>query len=126
MLAAKIFLTVVGAAYLFLALWCTLRPEQTSEAVGFRLTPGSGQSEYLVVYGGLQLGLGLALLWPWIRPESLSYALLLSVLVHGAIVLFRTAGFFRYSGFQTTTYFLAATEIVILAGSVVFLILNRP
>lgn len=123
MLAAKIFLTVVGAAYLFLALWCTLRPEQTSAAVGFRLTPGSGQSEYLVVYGGLQLGLGLAFLWPWIRKDSLSYALLLAVLVHGAIVVFRTVGFLRYSDFQTTTYYLAGTEIVILAAGLVFLIL---
>ena len=49
----RIFLTVIGVAYLLLAAWCTFAPARTSQAVGFDLKPGSGQSEFLVVYGGL-------------------------------------------------------------------------
>jgi len=66
---ARIFLAIVGAAYLVLAGWCALMPDKTSRAVGFSLQTGSGQSEFLTVYGGLQLSLGLAFLWPLLRPS---------------------------------------------------------
>ncbi len=49
----RIFLAIVGAAYILLAGWCSLMPDKTSKAVGFTLQPGSGQSEFLTVYGGL-------------------------------------------------------------------------
>jgi len=59
LLTTKIFLAVVGVAYIVLAAWCAIRPDQTSSSVGFELKPGAGQSEFLVVYGGLELGLAL-------------------------------------------------------------------
>ena len=64
MLTTKIFLAAVGAAYVGLAAWCAFRPAQASSSVGFDLRPGAGQSEFLVVYGGLELALGLAFLLP--------------------------------------------------------------
>ena len=66
----RTFLAIVGIAYLVLAVWCALKPGQTSNSVGLTLQPGSGQSEYLVVYGGLQLGLGLFFLWPLLQHET--------------------------------------------------------
>ena len=41
--------------------WCALQPAKTADSIGFALRPGSGQSEYFTVYGGLQLALGLSL-----------------------------------------------------------------
>ncbi len=55
----RIFLAIVGPAYPFAA-WCSLMPEKTSMIVGFTLQPGSGQSEFLNVDGGLELALGIA------------------------------------------------------------------
>lgn len=94
-------------------------PDKTSKTVGFTLQPGSGQSEFLTVYGGLELALGIAFLWPLYRPAEVAFPLFLCLLLHGCLVLFRTAGFFLYSGISTTTYPLAATEWIIFIGAAI-------
>lgn len=114
---ARIFLAIVGAAYFLLAAWCSFMPEKTSKAVGFTLQPGSGQSEFLTVYGGLELALGIAFLWPLYRPTEVAYPLFLCLLVHGCLVAFRTTGFVFYSGMPTTTFFFAALEWIIFIGA---------
>ncbi|MBL8828662.1 MAG: hypothetical protein JNM18_16905 [Planctomycetaceae bacterium] len=111
---ARIVLTVIGVAYVILAVWCIARPTTTSQAVGFDLRPGPGQSEYLAVYGGLQLGLGLMFLWPWVRPEHATLVLGACVLIHAAIIVCRSAGFLLFTGFTSMTYTLAAVEWAIL------------
>lgn len=45
--AAKVFLSIVGFIYLGFAAWCAIKPETTAAALGLRLDPGSGQSEYV-------------------------------------------------------------------------------
>ena len=117
MLATKVFLAVVGVAYLVLALWCVILPERTSQSVGFTLKPGSGQSEYLVVYGGLQLGIALVFLWPLIRSTDPKEALFACLIIHGCIVAFRALSFLRYSGIGSTTYILAVVEWVLFLVS---------
>lgn len=114
---ARTFLTVVGFAYLLLAAWCFAQPEKTSNAVGFELRPGSGQSEYMTVYGGLQLGLGLLFLLPWLRPESLMFVLLASVLIHGSLLAARAMSLLLYSEVSTTTWSFAASELVLFVLS---------
>ncbi len=114
----KVFLGIVGGAYLVLAAWCMVAPATTAQAVGFELQPGSGQSEYLVVYGGLQLGLGCFFIWPvfW-RPEAIPVAIVASFFIHAAIVLLRSIGFLLYADFEETTLVLAAVEWVILIST---------
>ena len=85
---ARIFLAIVGAAYLVLAGWCALMPDKTSRAVGFSLQTGSGQSEFLTVYGGLQLAIGLAFLWPLLRPSDVAFPLFLCLLTFGVAYVF--------------------------------------
>lgn len=114
---ARIFLAVVGLAYSVLAVWCSWLPTTTSNTVGFTLQPGSGQSEFLTVYGGLELALGLMFLWPLIRPSETGYTLFLCLLIHGCLVAFRTTAFVVFTGIPTTTYALAATEWVIFFGA---------
>ncbi len=114
MLISKVFLAAVGLAYLSLAAWCVARPQQTAGAVGFQLKPGGGQSEYLVVYGRLQLGLGMLFLLPLARGDALAFALQACLIIHASLVVFRTVSFALYSGIPTTTYSLAAIEWSIL------------
>jgi hypothetical protein len=117
----RLFLAIVGVVYIFLAGWCSLMPDKTSNVVGFTLQPGSGQSEFLTVYGGLELALGLAFLWPLIRPAEVAHSLMLCLLVHGSLVAFRTTGFVFYSGIPTATYWFAATEwFLFLASAMLF------
>lgn len=117
-MTTRTFLAVVGGAYLVLAAWCALRPAQTASSVGFTLQAGSGESEYLVIYGGLQTALGLAFLWPLVRKSALQSVLLLCLTVHACLVAFRTLGFTLYSGIQPTTYILAGIEWLILLVAV--------
>ena len=109
----RVFLTAIGLLYFWLAAWCSFQPAETSGLVGFQLRPGSGQSEFLTVYGGLELGLALTLLWPLIQSSATRLALLNCTLIHGCLVLFRGVSFFLFSGIETMTWKLAAGEWVI-------------
>ena len=113
---ARPFLAVVGAAYIFLAIWCAAQPDATARSVGFELIPGSGQSEYFVVYGGLELALGIAFIWPLRRKEDTVGALRLCCLIHSCLVVFRTVSFFQFADIGRTTYVLAAVEWLIFIG----------
>ncbi len=114
---ARQFLAIVGLAYLFLAGWCAIQPAQTSASVGFTLQKGSGESEFLTVYGGLEFALGMVFLFPLIRPSTLNPSLLLCVWIHGCLVLFRTAGFILFHDIPAMTYVFAALEWIIFLGS---------
>ena len=113
----QMYLLMVGLAYLGLAIWCAFQPARTSASVGFQLQAGSGQSEYFVVYGGLQFGLGLMILWPVLFRQDPSYALWLSLVIHASLVTFRSISFGLYSGIAPTTYALAGIEWVIFFGA---------
>lgn len=113
----KGFLAAVGLLYAYLAIWCSLRPEETSGLVGFDLRPGSGQSEFLAVYGGLEMGMACIFLWPLWRSHQLESSLWACLLIHGCLVFFRGVGFFLYSDLQRMTYQLAVGEWVIFLGA---------
>lgn len=116
---ARIFLAIVGLAYVGLAIWCSLLPERVSKAVGFTLARGAGQSEFLTVYGGLEMALGILFLWPLFKPEQISFPLLSCLIVHLCLVLFRSLGFVLYREIPSTTCYLAATEWAVFLGSAV-------
>lgn len=123
---ARIYLTVVGLLYIVLAIWCSVAPATVASKVGFSLRPGSGQSEFLTVYGGLEFGLALIFLLPLVRPEAASYALLSCLLIHASLVAFRSTGFVLYTDFSSTTYNLAIGEwLLFLSSAVVYFISNR-
>ena len=119
MLKSRIFLTVIGVTYLYLAAWCSLMPVQTSQLVGFDLKPGSGQSEFLVIYGGLELALAVVFLLPLIRPKQLENSLLVCLIVHACLVLFRNVSFLLYTDFSPMTKKLAFYEWLIFLGTAV-------
>ena len=119
MAVTRVFLAAIGLLYGYLAVWCSVQPAETSRLVGFQLLPGSGQSEFLTVYGGLEMGLALILLWPLFRPAAAQQALINCTLIHGCLVFFRTAGFVLFSGIEPMTWKLAAGEwVIFLLGCV--------
>lgn len=115
---SKVFLTVVGAAYVALALWCAVSPRSTANAIGLELKPGAGESEYFTVYGGLQFGLGLIFLWPLLDANLTGTVLKGCAVLHGSLVLFRTISLLRYSGVPAMTLGFAASEWVIFLAAV--------
>jgi hypothetical protein len=103
--------------YAGLAAWCTCRPHRAAEQVGFQLRPGAGESEFVTVYGGLELGLAAIFLLPLVRPATTAASLHACLLVHACLVVFRTGSFLRYGDMPRMTYQLAAGEWAILAGA---------
>ncbi len=122
---SKIFLAIVGLVYLGLAVWCSVAPTVTSDKVGFELKSGSGQSEFLVIYGGLELAMALIFFLPWVRSDYLASSLLACVLIHACLVAFRTISFFLYSDISAMTYRLAIGEWTILILAVVCMVITK-
>lgn len=113
---AKAYLWFNAALYAVLALWCTLLPAQTAAAVGYVGLDRSGQSEYLVIYGGLQLGMAF-LFGYFARTAQLRTGLLLALAFYVPIVLYRSVGLLRLWPVGSTTTGLAVFEILLLLAA---------
>ncbi len=118
------YLYLNAALYALLALWCTLFPEATASAVGYRVLSASGQSEYLVIYGGLQLGMAfLFAYFAWTRqPRN---GLVLSLAFYLPIVLYRAVTLVRFWPVEPTTSLLAGLEWALLIAACVLLARQR-
>ncbi len=124
-MTTKIYLAIVALIYLALAIWCTADSGTTSEKVGFELKGGSGQSEFVAVYGGLEFGMALIFLMPLVWNDSTRFALMACLLIHGSLVIFRTIGYFTFSDIGSFTHRLAAGEWVIFIISVVIWFMQK-
>lgn len=124
-MAAKIFLTLVGLIYLALALWCSFDPKTTSEKVGFQLQGGSGQSEFVTIYGGLEFAMAAILILPLLWDDWTRFALVSCLIMHASLVAFRTIAYFRFEEIGAFTHRLAIGEWVILLASIALVLLTK-
>lgn len=122
---ARWFLLGVALLYLGLAAYCTFNPAAASEFVGFALIGGSGDSEFLTIYGGLELWLAMIFALPMLRPEWLSFSVTSCFLLHACLAVFRTAGFLLFDDIGAGTIRLALGEWLILILTTVAIVLNR-
>ena len=104
------FLLGNAALYLLLALWCTLRPHETSSGIGFEFTHPSALSEYLTVYGGLELGLGLYFLLGWFIPSWRRPALGFGLVLYASLALYRGGTLLAIDGLGTFPKAMFAVE----------------
>lgn len=119
---AKAYLLVVSLLYFGLAIWCSVSPATTSNKVGFDLRGGSGQSEFMTVYGGLEFGIALVFALSMFRDTTVNYGVLACVIIHASLVVFRSISLLIYQGLDPFTYRLAIGEwVVALAGLAVLL-----
>ena len=104
--------------YAFLAAWCTVFPAETSVAVGFQALTRSGQSEYLVIYGGLQLGMAfLFAYFAWSKqPRN---GLVLALAFYVPIVVYRAGTLVAFWPVEATTLLLAVLEWAMLIAAAV-------
>jgi hypothetical protein len=96
-----------------LGVWCSLDPDTTAEAVGFSLMFGKGQSEFLTVYGGWEVAMGIVFLLPLVKRHWLPYSLQVCVIMHGCLVIFRSSAYLMYDVSDPFTMQLAIGEWVI-------------
>jgi len=108
----KLFLLANGALYVLFALWCTIMPEKTAGYLGFAFRSGSGKSEYVTVYGGLEFGVALFFLAAGLKPELAQAGLLFSLCFYGSLAVWRIYTFITVADIQRPTYFFGGAEIV--------------
>lgn len=104
--------------YLAFAVWCTVGMSRTAPAMGFTTLTNGGRSEYLSIYGGLQVGLAIAF-WLLARDPSWHRAgILFAIALYAPIVLFRLASVARFWPVESVTLGTAALEVVLLVVGV--------
>lgn len=110
------FLYFNALLYVAFAAWCTFAPRSTATAMGYSSLTASGQSEFLVVYGGLQLGLGLFFLY-CARTGEDRIGLLLALALYGPLVAYRLVTLWRFWPVGGATLWIAGLELVLLLAS---------
>ena len=125
-MTARVFLAIAGVLYAGLGIWCTLAPKSTSRKVGFSLEGDSGMSEFITVYGGLEVGLALIFLLPLYSPEATRYSLLSCLLVHACLVIFRAGSLLLHRDFGPFTLKLAAGEWIIFLAALAIWFFRKP
>lgn len=110
----KAYFAVNALLYFGLALLCTFKHSETARGTGYIDLNNSGHSEYLVIYGGLQLGLAFFYAWLWRDPDSARLGVIFSVLLYAPIVLYRGCTIFLYRPVSGITLGTAALEVTLL------------
>ena len=104
-------LFIVGVVYSLLGVWCTILPYITAASLGFNFT-GSGIVEYVVVYGGLELGLGIPMMLSAYNRSLFSGVYFMTTFFSLCLPLFRSVMIFL-NGVSTTLLILFFVEIII-------------
>ena len=90
---ARFVLIFTGISFAGYGIWCGIDPTGVvARFTGFTLDQPAGMVEALAMYGGLQTGVGLFLLWAGVRREWMTPALVMVVLMMGALALTRALG----------------------------------
>ena len=115
----RAYLLVNAVLYVLFAVWCTAAPEKTSEALGLKMTGGSGKSEYLTVYGGMEMGIAAFFAACALRAEWREAGLLFGVCFYAGLVLWRVPTLLLVPGISGLTYATAALEALLAAAGLV-------
>jgi hypothetical protein len=104
-----------GFLYLSSGLWCAIQLELVSRFLGIELVSPSGFVEFFSVYGGLQVGLGVAMLVSSFRPSYIEASLYFSAIFSTFLLLFRVLSFLIY-GLISDFIVMLVLEVIISAG----------
>ena len=120
-----LYLYVNAGLYLIFAVWMTLSPWKTAAAVGYDSLAANGRSEFLVIYGGLQLG--LAIFFAFIAMNSTYHriGLVFSLCLYAPIVIYRIITVIRFHAMQGSTLAIGALEIGLLCAATLLYFRNN-
>ncbi len=118
----NLYLWINAILYLLFSIWCTLRKEQTSLASGFTGIDNSGWSEYLVIYGGLQLGLAAFFAYLALHSEAYKIGLMFSLFLYIPIVLYRLFSIYKFWPVSNITLVVGGMEMILLIWACALLI----
>lgn len=87
---AQVYLYLNSLLFFSIAVRSTWAPRSTATGLGFLKLSDQGRAEYLVVYGGLQLGLVVLFFLLASNPAYFRLGLLISAVFYAPILLYRT------------------------------------
>ncbi len=120
-----IYLYANSVMYLAFAAWVTLSPWRSAAAVGYEALSRSGKSEYLVVYGGLELGLAVIFAIMGSCAAWQRIGVILALCLYVPIVTYRIATVVKFWPVHPTTLWVGALEISLLLAAIGLLSFGR-
>lgn len=111
------YLYLNAALYALFALWCTVSAAATARAIGYLEFNAGGESEYRVIYGGLQLGLALVFALLAQRSELWEMGLVFSLAIYVPIVVYRIATTVSFWPVPGTTLAVGTMELTLLVAA---------
>ena len=107
----RVLLFSIGILYFGLGIWCTVLPVQAATSLGFSFFD-TGIVEYVVVYGGLEVGLGLPMMYAAFRRKLFPGIYFITTFFSLCLAIFRLVMILS-KGATSTLYILFGTEILI-------------
>ncbi len=107
----RVLLFSIGIIYFGLGIWCTVLPVQTATSLGFSFFD-TGIVEYVVVYGGLEVGLGLPMMYAAFRRKLFPGIYFITTFFSLCLAIFRLVMILS-KGATSTLFILFGTEILI-------------
>ena len=89
-------LKIVAVLYVISGLWCLFQPETAAMYVGYETRSAVATAEFFTVYGGIQLGLGLAMLLGARKERYQEATLFLAMVFSVTLVVARVISFMLY------------------------------
>jgi hypothetical protein len=120
-----LYLYVNAALYLLFAVWSTLTPLKVATNIGYEVLSASGRSEFLVVYGGLELGLAALFAYTAANPQLQRPGLLIALFFYAPIVAYRVITVVKFWPVRPMTLYVGSLEATLLLWGLVLLMLNR-
>ncbi len=106
-----LYLYVNAALYLLFAVWSTVSPLKTARTIGYEALSTSGRSEFLVVYGGLELGMAAMFAYMAATPQLQRPGVLIALLFYVPIVLYRIVTVLKFWPVRPATLYVGSLEL---------------
>jgi hypothetical protein len=123
----SIYLWLNAALYLGFAAWCTFSPWRTAGNIGYTMMSSGGRSEYLVIYGGLQLGLAaIFALFARGDVQVQRLGLQLALCLYAPIVVYRLVTVAKFWPIPGLTLAVGSLELALLVAAAALLARAAP
>jgi hypothetical protein len=124
---AQAYLYLNSLLYAAIAVWNTVAPQRAASRLGYDLPSESARSEFLTVYGGMQIGLAFLFLILARDPANSRLGLLVSMGFYFPVLSYRVmTGFHHSPAFGLLRGAVVIEALLLLAASVLYLAAERP
>ncbi len=112
------YLYLNAALYLIFGVWMTVSPWKTAASVGYQELSAGGRSEFLTIYGGLQLGLAAFFAMTASVIEFRNAGVLFALCLYVPLVFYRAITVLKYWPVKNNTLMIGALELVLALGAI--------